>query len=69
VVTSDLDIYRTVNLLMQQYGPDDAPIIAAKRTEAFVSLGDLDGQRVWKSVSRAIGELRRAQPRTGEHVH
>jgi hypothetical protein len=54
---------------MQQYGPDEAPIIAARRADALLLLGDLGGQRVWKNVLRAIEELRRASPRADEHVH
>jgi hypothetical protein len=54
---------------MQQYGPDEAPIIAAKRADALLSLGDLDGQRVRKAVLRAIEELRRASPRADKDVH
>jgi hypothetical protein len=69
LTTSDLDIYRTANLLIEQFGADDAPLIAARRADALLGLGDLDGQRVWKSVLRAIEELTRATPRLGERVN
>ena len=31
--------------------------MAAKRCDALLELGDVDGQRVWKGVLRAVEEL------------
>ena len=42
------------NTLIQQYGPEDALLMAAKRTDALL---ELEGQRVWKGVLRAVEEL------------
>jgi hypothetical protein len=42
------DPYRTANVLVQQYGTEDALVMAAKRADALLELGDVDGQRVWK---------------------
>jgi hypothetical protein len=67
-MTSDLDVYRTANLLMQQYGAE-APLIAAKRADALLNLGDLDGQRVWKGVLSALEELTRSTLRPGERLN
>ena len=55
-MTTDLDIYRTANLLIEQHG-DDAPIHAAMRADAMLEAGDLDGQAVWRRVIRAIEEF------------
>ncbi len=38
-MTSDLDIYRGANLLVQQHG-EDAPIHAAMRADAMLEKGD-----------------------------
>ncbi len=43
-MTSDLDIYRSANLLVKQHG-EDAPIHAAMRADATLDAGDLDGYR------------------------
>ncbi len=41
-MTSDLDIYRSANLLVKQHG-EDAPIEAAMRADAMLEKGGLDG--------------------------
>jgi hypothetical protein len=64
----DLDIYHTANLLVKQHG-DDAPIHAAMRADAMLEAGDLDGYAVWKRILRAVEELQRAGPKSGEAVH
>jgi hypothetical protein len=68
-VTPPLDIYRTANLLVREYGADQAPLIAAKRADALLELGDVDGQRVWKAVLLAVQELTRTHRKTGERVN
>ncbi len=55
-MTSDLDIYRTANLLVKRHG-EDAPIHAAMRADAMLEAGDLDGYAVWKRILRAVEEL------------
>ena len=45
----DLDIYRTATVLVKEYGAEQAPLMAAKRTDVLLDLGDADGQTVWKS--------------------
>ncbi len=61
-------LYRA-NLLVKTYGPEDALLIAAKRSDALLDLGDIDGQRVWKGVLKAIEELLRVQRKVGERVN
>ncbi len=56
-MTSDLDIYRSANLLVKQHG-EDAPIHATMRADAMLEAGDRDGHAVWRRVLRAVGELR-----------
>ncbi len=59
-MTSDLDIYRTANLLIRQHG-EDAPIHAAMQADAMLDKGDLDSYAVWKRIVRAATELRSSE--------
>ncbi len=52
---SDLDIYRSANVLVKHHGPD-APIHAAMRADATLDKGDLDGYAVWNG-SRSVMTL------------
>ncbi len=67
-MTSDLDIYRTANVLIREHG-EDADLEAAKCADAMLEKGCLDGQRVWKRVLKAIKEIQREVPREGEAVN
>ena len=55
-MTSDLDIYRTANVLIKQHG-EDAPIHAAMRADELLEAGDLEGWAVWKRILRAVGAV------------
>jgi hypothetical protein len=59
---SDLDIWRAANLLIRQHGAE-AELAAARRTDLMLERGDLEGQTLWKRISRAIVELQ--APPTG----
>ena len=52
-VTSDLDIYRSARLLIDQHG-DEAPINAAMRADDLLDRGDLDGAAVWRRIVTAV---------------
>ncbi len=67
-MTSDLDIYRAANLLVNRHG-EDAPVHAAIRADAMLDKGDLEGYAVWKRILRAVGELQGTVPKSGEAVH
>ncbi len=67
-MTSDLDIYRSANLLVKQHG-DDAPIEAAMRADAMLEAGDLDGLAVWRRILKAVVELQGTALKPGEAVH
>ncbi len=67
-MTSDLDIYRSAKLLIDQHG-EDAPIFAAIEADACSETGDIEGRRVWLRVIRAIQELQRTRPRRDEPTH
>ena len=55
-MTSDLDIYRTANILIREHG-EDAPIQAAMSADAMLEQGDLEGCAAWKRILKAVGEL------------
>ena len=67
-MTSDLDIYRTANVLVKHYG-GDAAIEAAQRSDSMLEKCSLDGQRVWKRVLAAVREIQRQEPREGQAVN
>ncbi len=67
-MTSDLDIFRSAQVLVKQHGPD-APIEAAMRADAMLDKGDLDGCAVWKRIIKAGAELQRATPGPGAATH
>ena len=52
-MTSDLDIYRSARLLIDQHG-DEAPINAAMRADDLLDRGDLDGAAVWRRIVTAV---------------
>ncbi len=58
---SEIDIYRSSRLLIDQHG-EDAPIFAAQKADKCLESGDLDGKAVWMGVIRAIKELLNHQP-------
>ncbi len=63
---SEIDIYRSANLLVKHHS-EDAPIHAAMRADAMLEKGDLDGYGVWRRILRAVEELRGTGP--GAQVH
>ncbi len=58
---SEIDIYRSAKLLIDQHG-EDAAIFAAQQADKCLESGDLDGKAVWMRVIRAIKELLNQQP-------
>ncbi len=67
-MTSDLDIYRSAQVLVKHHG-QDAPIHAAMRADELLEAGDLDGCTAWRRILRAVEELQRAKPVSGEVSH
>ncbi len=67
-MTSDLDIYRSANELIKQYG-EDAPILAAMQADELMEAGDMDGRAVWLRIVKAIEELLSEERPEGEKVH
>ena len=67
-MTSSLDIYRSANLLVTQHGAE-APIHAAMKADAMLDKGDLDGQRAWLRILKAVKTLLETRPGDGAAVH
>ncbi len=67
-MTSEIDIFRTANVLIREHG-EDAALEAAQCADAMLEEGSLDGQRVWKRVLVAVKEIQRQEPREGEAVN
>ncbi len=67
-MTSDLDIYRSANVLVNQHG-QDAPIEAAMRVDAMLDNGDLDGYAVWRRILRVVEGLQVTVPGADGRVH
>ncbi len=65
---SDLDIYRSANVLIREHG-ENAALEAAKHADAMLAKGDLEGQVVWKRIVRAVEEIQREEPAPGEPRH
>ncbi len=60
-MTSNFDIYRSANELIQQYG-DAADFEAAIRVDERLAAGDMEGEAVWIRIGRAIEVLRQREP-------
>ncbi len=67
-MTSDLDIYRSANELIEQHG-EDAPIEAAMRADELMEAGDMEGRAVWLRIVKAIEELQSQERPDGAEVH
>ena len=68
VTVSDLDVYRSAKLRIDQHG-DEAPIQAAMRADQMLERGDLDGQAVSMRILNAVEALLADKPEDGVCVH
>ncbi len=67
-MTSDLDIYRSANELIKQYG-EDAPTLAAMQADELMEAGDREGRAVWLRIVKAIEELLSEERPEDAEVH
>ena len=67
-MTSDLDIFRTANVLIREHG-EDAALEAAQRADAMLEKDDMEGAAVWRRVLEAVEELQRKERAPGEAAH
>ena len=61
MTVSEIDIWRSANELIKQYGAD-ASIHAAMKTDELLAKGDLDGAAVWRRIVRAVEDLQADKP-------
>ncbi len=62
---AEIDIWRSANLMVREHG-EDAALEAAQRADTMLERGDMDGCAVWKRILKAIEELQREVPNSGE---
>ncbi len=67
LLPSEIDIYRSARLLIDQHG-DDAPIFAAMQADRRAEAGDMEGRRVWLRVIRAMEKLLNTGSRDGREA-
>ncbi len=67
-MTFDLDIYRSANELIEQFG-DAADIEAAMRADELMEAGDMEGEAVWLRIVKAIEELLSEERPDDAEVH
>ena len=67
-MTSDLDIYRTANVLVKRYGKD-AALEAAQSADAMLEKGSLDGQRAPRLTPPRSPRARRPTYRSGPQTN
>ena len=68
-MTSNLDIYRSAKLLIDQHG-EEAARHAAMCANTFLEVGDMERGRVWLNIVDAIEELHRVlRPKRDEPTH
>ncbi|MGE0256861.1 MAG: hypothetical protein AB7N54_19555 [Alphaproteobacteria bacterium] len=59
-MTDELDIWRAAKLLVDRHG-SEAPIHAGMRADELLNEGDVEGQRIWLRIVKAIDELLRTR--------
>jgi hypothetical protein len=59
-MATDLDIYRAAAVMARQFG-SDAAREAAVRARSMGEKNDLEGQRIWERIARAVQELRNVE--------
>lgn len=64
MIVSDIDVYRSAHVLIEQHGPD-ASIQAAMKAAALCAAGDLQGYVVWRRIMRAVEDLQSMKPPKG----
>ena len=67
-VISDLDIYRSAQLIVDQHR-DDAPIFAATEADKMLKRGDVESMAAWHRILAAVRVLLRPQPTVQDTLH
>jgi hypothetical protein len=64
-MVDDLDIWRATQLFVKHHG-EGAAIHAAFRANELLAEDDINRQRVWLQIVKAVEELQRPKPAPGE---
>ena len=64
---TDLDVYRSAKVLIDQHG-EDVPIWAAQKADAMLERGNLDGKQLWLKILEAIETLQTTERPVGTVV-
>ena len=65
----EIDIWRAANEIIKRFG-DEAPLIAARRADALLGLGEFGGFQAWTRITKAIGWLSEGRvPQEGGPIH
>ena len=67
-MVSELDIWRSAQLLLKRHGPD-AWFVASQRADALLEKGNTDGFHAWVRIGRAIKKLEQETPTSGANVN
>ncbi len=67
-MVTEIDVYRTANEYIKQYG-ENATVHAAMKVDEMLEKADFDGQSVWLRVIKAIDELQSEVVPDGDTRH
>jgi hypothetical protein len=65
---SEKEIYRTANLLIEEYGEMAAPA-AFIRADQLLERGDMPGRRVWLRIAKVTEDLMTGRVPGGASIH
>jgi hypothetical protein len=65
---SNSDVWRTASALVVEHG-SEAGFVARLRADTLLKQYDVDGHLLWKRVARAVREIQRDKPATGEWLN
>jgi len=67
-MTSDLDIFSSAQLIVDQHG-DEAPIFAAMQADKMLDCGDMEGRAAWHRILAVVRELLTPRPTEHDTLH
>ncbi len=65
----EVEIYRAAKVLVDSRGPAGAKAKAMENMKVMLDRRDVPGIAVWRRIIRAIDEMQRTEPGTGESRH
>jgi hypothetical protein len=65
---TEIDVWRAANALIRAHGAG-AALAASLQADALLAEGDIEGQRVFVAILKAIAELVRNKPIEGEAIN